>query len=702
MELKRVAGVDVGGTFTDIAFWDDKRKTVILRKVLTTPQDATEGIISGVRALPEWPQAIVHGTTLVINALIQRRGALLGLITTQGYRDILEMRRELRYDAFDLFLKIPEPLVPRSRRLEVKERIGANGGIVSSLDEDGVRSAARQLKKMGVEAVAVAFVNAYRNPIHELRAVVILREELPDTFVCSSAEIAPELREYERFSTVAANAYVMPLVSRYLERLLHAAKAPVFVMLSDGGIATARTAMQIPINLVESGPAAGAMVAAHLAKTAGWDRVIAFDMGGTTAKISLIHDGVPSRSHELEVARVHRFKKGSGLPVRTPVVQLIEIGTGGGSIAWVNKLGLLKIGPESANAMPGPACYGQGGTEATVTDADLYLGLIGADSFLGGDMPLSRSEAEKVLDRLAERLELDRTATAAGIVDIAESNMAMAARMHIAEQGEDPRRYRLIAFGGAGPVHAYGIARTIGLEEVVIPRGAGVASAIGMLVAAPSAEFTCSYVQRLDNIDWEVVHGILSELMARGRQLLIESGAAETELRMESAADMRYVGQGHEVTVMLDQAVFTAKDAAGLRSAFELEYKTRFGRSLDDMQVEVVSWRVRVSSRAIVERLDLEHVGDSTARESERKRAVYFSELGGFHTTPVYSRNRLARGKQINGPAVIEEAESTVIVGPRATVVVDEAGNLIMRLNAQGTLQSGVVGEMLGYAAACN
>ncbi|MBI2224745.1 MAG: hydantoinase/oxoprolinase family protein, partial [Betaproteobacteria bacterium] len=258
MELKRVAGVDVGGTFTDIAFWDDKHNTVILRKVLTTPQDATEGIISGIRALPEWPQAIVHGTTLVINALIQRRGALIGLITTQGYRDILEMGRELRYDAFDLFLKIPEPLVPRSRRLEVKERIGANGDIVSPLDEDGVRSAARQLKEMGVEAVAVAFVNAYRNPIHELRAVVILREELPNTFVCSSAAIAPELREYERFSTVAANAYVMPLVSRYLERLLHAAKAPVFVMLSDGGIATARTAMQIPINLVESGPAAGA------------------------------------------------------------------------------------------------------------------------------------------------------------------------------------------------------------------------------------------------------------------------------------------------------------------------------------------------------------------------------------------------------------------------------------------------------------
>lgn len=683
MELKSVAGVDVGGTFTDIALWDDEQNTVVLQKVLTTPHDATEGIMSGLRGLPQQPGAIVHGTTLVINALIERRGARVGLVTTRGYRDILEMGRELRYDAFDLFLKIPEPLVPRVRRLEVKERISANGDVVLPLDEDDVRAAARQLKEAGVEAVAIAFFNAYRNPVHEQRAVAIFREELPNTFVCSSADIAPELREYERFSTVAANAYVMPLVTRYLDRLVNTANTPVFVMLSDGGITTAQSATQVPINLVESGPAAGAMMAAHLASKASWDRVIAFDMGGTTAKISLIHGGVPSRTHELEVARVHRYKKGSGLPVRTPVVELIEIGTGGGSIAWVDKVGLLKVGPQSANAAPGPACYGQGGVEATVTDADVYLGLISAEGFLGGRMPLSRSNAEAALDRLASQLKLDRTATAAGIVEIAESTMAMAARMHIAEQGEDPRRYRLIAFGGAGPVHAYGMAQIIGVEEVVFPRGAGVASAIGMLVAAPSAEFTQSYVQRLSDIDWEAVQRILNELEARGRGLLTETGAAVDDICMEVAADMRYVGQGHELTVQINQAALNAKDASALREAFQSYYQARFGRSLDDMEVEIVSWRVRASSRPIVDELRLEKVVGS-GNQSTSDRLVYFAELGGFHNTPVYLRSRLAKGAQIGGPALIEEAESTVVIGPRASVTVDEAGNLLMRLHAEG------------------
>lgn len=686
MELKRVAGVDVGGTFTDVAFWDEDRRTVVLHKVLTTPRDATEGIMAGIRGLPSEPQAIVHGTTLVTNALIERRGALVGLITTEGYRDILEMGRELRYDAFDLFLKIPEPLVPRVRRLEVKERISANGEIVCPLDEEGVRTAARILRKAGVEAIAVAFFNSYANPIHEKRATAIVREELPDVFVCSSGEIAPELREYERFCTAAANGYVMPIVHRYLERLLSVARAPVFVMVSDGGITTARTVMQTPINLVESGPAAGAMVAAYHAQSAGWDRVIAFDMGGTTAKISLIHDGVPNRTHELEVARVHRFKKGSGLPIRTPVVQLIEIGTGGGSIAWMDKLGLLKVGPHSASAIPGPACYDQGGTEPTVTDADLHLGLIGANSFLGGRMPLSVPNAERALDRLAAQLKLERTATAAGIIEVAESNMAMAARMHIAEQGEDPRRYRLIAFGGAGPVHAYGIARTIGLQEVVFPRGAGVASAIGMLVAPPSAEFTRSNVQQLRSIDWDVVHGVLDELEARGRELLAETGVRHAEIRLEPAADMRHVGQGHEVTVTLDPMLLEERNASGLRAAFESEYKIRFGRGLDDMEVEIISWRMRVSSRPIIDKLDVEQAKVSQGHEAVTQRAVYFSEFGGFHSTPVYHRNRLAKGGHIDGPAIIEEAESTVVVGPFASVLVDELGNLIMRLDSQQSI----------------
>ncbi len=681
--MKSLAGVDVGGTFTDLAFWDDERKTVFLHKVLTTPHDATEGIIAGIAELPQTPQALVHGTTLVTNALIERRGAVVGLVTTAGFRDTLEMGRELRYDSFDLFIKSPEPLVPRTRRLVVKERMGANGEVVMPLDEHGVRAAARQLKGDGVEAVAVAFFNSYRNPRHEARAVEILRAELPGTFICSSAEIAPELREYDRFSTAAANAYVMPLVWRYLERLIKAAKVPVFVMLSDGGITTARAAMEIPVNLVESGPAAGAMMAAHLAQHAGWDRVIAFDMGGTTAKISLIHNGAPHRSHEIEVARVHRFKKGSGLPLRVPVVQLIEIGAGGGSIAWADSLGLLKVGPRSSGAMPGPACYGRGGTDATVTDADLYLGYIGAESFLGGRMPLLRQDAEAALDGLAGRLGLDRTAAAAGIVEIVENNMATAARIHIAEQGQDHRRYRLLAFGGAGPVHAYGLAQILGVQEVVFPRGAGVASAIGMLVAPRSAEFTRSYVQRVASIDWEAVHAILSELEARGRELLIEAGAAADDIRIEPAADMRYLGQGYEVTVPVEHAVLLGNDVDGLRRAFESVYAERFGRSLPDMQIEVVSWRLRASSAAMADEVRLEQSAQSGGQSRTGEREVYFAEIGGFKTTPVYSRTRLAPGEQVDGPAIIEEAESTVVVGPRARVVVDAAGNLVMRLSGK-------------------
>ncbi|MCC7081236.1 MAG: hydantoinase/oxoprolinase family protein [Burkholderiales bacterium] len=678
--MKRLAGVDVGGTFTDLAYWDEERKTVFLHKVLTTPQDATEGIVTGVAGLPQAPEALVHGTTLVTNALIERRGAIIGLITTEGYRDTLEMGRELRYDPFDLSIQAPEPLVPRVRRLTVKERIGADGSVVAPLDEAGVRAAALQLAQADVQAIAVAFFNAYRNPVHEARAVEIVRATLPEMFVCSSADIAPELREYDRFSTAAANAYVMPLASRYLARLTQAAKVPVFVMLSDGGITSARAAMEMPVNLVESGPAAGAMMSAYLAQQGGWDRVLAFDMGGTTAKLSLIHDGAPYRSHEIEVARVHRFKKGSGLPLRVPVVQLIEIGAGGGSIAWADNLGLLKVGPRSSSAVPGPACYGRGGEDATVTDADLVLGLIGAESFLGGRMPLSRKHAEDAVDRLAQRLKLDRTATAAGIVEVVQNNMATAARIHVAEQGQDHRRYRMIAFGGAGPVHAYGLARILGISEVVFPRGAGVASAIGMLVAPRSAEFTRSYVQQLERTDWSAVHAILDELESRGRELLVEAGADANAIRIEPAADMRYLGQGYEVTVPVAHAVLLARDDRALRAAFEQVYVERFGRSLPGVPVEVVSWRLRASAAPMASDVRLEQDEQARGNALKGERPVFFTELGAFRSTPVYARMGLVAGQTIAGPAIVEEPESTIVVGPRGRLVVQDDGNLVMHI----------------------
>jgi N-methylhydantoinase A len=459
-------------------------------------------------------------------------------------------------------------------------------------------------------------------------------------------------------------------------------------MLSDGGITGAGDAARRPITLVESGPAAGAMAGGHLAQENGWKEAIAFDMGGTTAKISLIHDGVPHRSHEMEVARLQRFKKGSGLPLRLPVVNLIEIGAGGGSIASAESLGLLKVGPRSAGAVPGPACYGLGGQEATVTDAELHLGYLSPDGFLGGRLRLDRAAAEAALDRLAARLGIGRTAAAAGIVQVVDNNMATAARIHIAEQGRDPRRYRLIAFGGAGPVHAHGLARLLHVNTVVFPRAAGVASAVGMLVAPRSVEYTRGRVSRLDQLDWDEVTAIVSDLRARAAGLMREAGA-DAAVGFELAADMRYAGQGYEVTVPLDVEVVERRDTAALQAAFEAEYRRRFDRSLGNLPAEVVSWRLRARSPSPVDRITFESgpppnpprkgEGDSEALTGERP--VYFPEVGEFQVTPVYSRARLRSGELVRGPAIVEEAESTVVAGPGATLESDAHGNLVMRLD---------------------
>jgi N-methylhydantoinase A len=678
--MRRLAGIDVGGTFTDLAIWDGERGAVTVHKLLTTPDDPTRAIAQGLAAVGDGTAAVVHGTTLVANALIERAGARTGLLTSEGYRDVLEIGSELRYDTFDLFLTRPDPLVPRPLRLPVPERTGASGAEVRPLDEGAVREAAARLVEAGVEAVAIGFFNAYRNPTHERRAMELVRETCPGLSVCASSEVAPEIREYERISTVVANAYVQPLVARYLAKLREALGVRLFVMLSDGGITTARAAAERPIALVESGPAGGAMAAAHLARQSGWPEVLSFDMGGTTAKVSLIHGGEPQRTHLLEVARVHRFKKGSGLPLRLPVVDLIEIGAGGGSIAEVDKLGLLKVGPRSGGAVPGPACYGRGGSEPTVTDADLHLGYLASDRFLGGRMRLDADAAAAALGRLAARLGIGVTATAAGIVQVVENNMATAARIHIAEQGRDPRRYRMVAFGGAGPVHAYGLARLLHIGEVVLPRAAGVASAVGMLVAPRSVEHTRSLVCALEAPDWDAVHEVLDELDRRARALLAEAGVAPPDVQVEVAADMRYVGQGYEVTVPVGLDVVARRDAAGLTTAFQQTYRQRFDRTLPGLPVEVLSWRLRAQSPPAVSEVRLEReTGTADARTATRP--AYFREAGGFVETPVHARAGLAPGARVPGPALIEENESTVVVGPSATVWVDEHGNLVMRVN---------------------
>lgn len=683
---RRIAGVDVGGTFTDIAVYDGDTDTVTLHKLLSTPDDPTRAILDGIRATGIAPDAAVHATTLVTNALIERRGAKVGLLTSEGYRDVVETATELRYDPFDLKLTRPEPLTPRHLRLTAAERTDADGSEVVPLDVDAVRAAGRAFAAAGVDAVAVAFFNSYVNPAHELQAAAILREVAGDLAICCSAQIAAEIREYPRFSTALANAYVQPLAESYLLRLERLLGVSLMIMLSDGGIATAGTAAEQPIQLVESGPAAGAMGAAHLATRAGWSNVIAFDMGGTTAKVSLIREGVPERTHELEVGRVHRFKKGSGLPVRIPVVELIEIGAGGGSIASVDSLGLLRVGPRSAGAAPGPACYGLGGTDPTVTDADVVLGYLNPDRFLGGRMALDREGAASAIGRLAEGLGVSVIDAAAGIVQVVNNNMATAARIHVAEHGLDPRRFRLVAFGGAGPVHAYGLARLLGVREVVFPKGAGVASAIGMLVAPRSIEYTKTAVCALDRPDWDSIQSAVDGLKAKGLALMKEANVPPEEVEFEIAADMRFVGQGYEITVPIPPPVLATRNTAALAESFHSEYRRRFDRELAGMSGEVISWRVRVLSAPGVAEFQFAGESDGSGDSGPpATRTAYFAECGSFVDVTVHDRARLKEGDVVVGPAVIEESESTVVVGPGAEVVVDGAGNLLMTLDNSET-----------------
>ena len=675
-----LAGADVGGTFTDIAVYDAETRTLSVNKLLTTPDDPRRAIVEGLAALSIRADLVVHGTTLVTNALIERRGVPTGLLTTEGYRDVLEIGTELRYDTFDLQLERAVPLVPRRLRRRIRERIGADGTVIVPLDVEAVRAAGAMLEAAGVRSVAIAFFNSFANPAHEMQARAVLEVAFPHLAVCTSAEIAPEIREYERFSTCAANAYIAPIATNYLLELERSLGVPLFVMLSDGGITTARAASDAPIALVESGPAAGAMGAAFLARQAGWDDVLAFDMGGTTAKVSLIHGGQPHRTHELEAARIRRFKKGSGLPLRMPVIELIEIGAGGGSIAAVDGLGLLAVGPRSAGAVPGPACYGAGGTEPTVTDADLVRGYLAPDAFLGGRMRLDPACAHAALQGLGASLGLDAIQTAVGIARVVDNNMATAARVHIAEAGTDASRYRMVAFGGAGPVHAYALARLLDVPEVIFPRGAGVASAIGMLVAPRSVEFTRSLMVPLDRLDWAAVDAIVTALAERGRAILREGGVTDGEIALELSADMRYAGQGFEVGVPLAPRDIEARDPVRLRAAFDAQYRQRFARSLGMLPVEVVSWRVRVVAPPSVTEVRFE--APSGGGESLLgHRDAWFAEAGGYVPTPVHARAALTPGTVLHGPALITEAETTSVIGPHASVTVDEFGNLIMRLH---------------------
>ena len=691
-EKSHRVGIDIGGTFTDLVLIDDASGERAIGKVLTTPDDPSEAVEQGLRGLLEREdvdasqlKTIIHGTTLVTNALIERRGTATALLTTEGFRDAVAIGTEHRYDMYDIFLEKPEPLVPRSLRYGVRERVLDDGSVLRDLDEEQVRAIAGELLELGIGAVAVSFLHGYRNPVHEQRVAEILAEEAPGVTVSLSSEVSPEIREYERTSTTIANVYVRPLVERYLQRLEERLRrlgfdGSFYVMLSNGGTASVETACRFPVRLLESGPAAGALAAAFYGEEAGFSDVLSFDMGGTTAKACLIDGGEPQTSTDFEVARVYRFKKGSGLPVKTSVIEMIEIGAGGGSIARVGPLGLPKIGPESAGADPGPACYGRGGEEPTVTDADLLLGYLDPDFFLGGRMHLDYRAAEKALRKISDALGVDPVKAAWGVHQVVDENMANAARVHAVERGKDPRKYLLLAFGGAGPVHAHRVARALGVPGFVAPLGAGTASAFGFLCAPLSFDLARSLYGRLDELDWDAANAALAEMEEEGRELLRASQVADEDVLVRRLGEMRYVGQGHEVGVKLPEGTLGPDDVGGISAGYREEYRRLYGREGPDVPLEAITWRVEVSAPR-PEILQEETGGDPRALDEARKgkREIYLPEKDGFAAVPVYDRYRLDPGAAFDGPAVVEERESTVIVGPDSRAEVDEWRNLIVR-----------------------
>lgn len=693
MEKRLRIGVDVGGTFTDFVLVDEERDLIYTGKRLTTSDDPSVAIIDGVERLQRESEtaaaavhSLVHGTTLVTNTIIERTGAKVGLITTKGVRDTLEMGREIRYDLYDLFLEAPPTLVPRHLRREVAERVSPEGEVLAPFDADAFRTVARELiEDEKVDAVAVCFMHAYRNPDHERQAKKILTGEFPGVPVTISSEVAPEIREFERTSTACANAYVQPLMQNYLDRLDRNLRelghsGTLYIMLSGGGITTVRSAQDFPIRLIESGPAAGAMAASYYSGLTGSENLISFDMGGTTAKMCLIDGGRPDRKHDFEAGRVRRFHKGSGLPLKVSVVDMIEIGAGGGSLANVDRMGLLKVGPRSAGSNPGPVCYGLGGVDPAVTDADLFLGYLNPDYFLGGEMQLDMDTVERAIaERVAKPLGLSTLDGAIGIHNIVNENMAAATRMHLAEKGRDPRRYEMIAFGGAGPVHAYGLARLLKLKRLIVPLGAGVTSALGFLVAAPAIDYVRSYVSRLEQIDWAHLNGLFAEMEDEARALLVETGARPEDITMTRTAEMRHVGQGFEISVPVPKGDLGEGSVSAMRGSFFDVYRQLFERTVEEMPIEAMSWRLAAS--APVPNIALNFGGQpiGTGEPLKGQRDVYFPETG-FAPCDVYDRYALSPGDTFEGPAVVEERESTTVIGPGAKVTVDDSLNLLCEL----------------------
>ena len=690
-------GFDIGGTFTDFVLVDRATGEMTLGKCLTTPDDPARGVKEGMVPLLDAAAAsgadidiAIHATTLITNALIERKGARTALLSTAGFRDTLEMATEVRYDNYDLRLRMPEPLVPRDLRFDIAERMTRDGDVLVPLDGERVRAVARVLREKAVGAVAVVYLHGFRNPVHEQETAGILAEELPGVPVSLSSAVAPEIREYERTSTTTANAYVQPIVASYLDRSQAELSATgyarqMYMMVSSGGIAGTESVKALPIRLLESGPTAGVLAAVHFGRHLAIPDLVTFDMGGTTAKIGVVKQHRPKKSNVFEFGRVARLMKGSGLPIKIPMIELIEIGAGGGSIAAVDELGLLTVGPRSSGSKPGPACYGLGGTQPTVTDANVILGNLDPDYFLGGAMRLDRGAADAAFRQvLAGRLGRTVEECARGVFQVVNHTMLAAMKVHIAERGEDPRKMYLFAFGGAGPAHAYELARAIRMKGVIIPPGAGATSALGLVASPVSFDFSRSLLARLDELDWAPVGRVFAGMVAEGAGVLRDAGIDPDGpgVTITYQMDLRHLGQGREITVDVPADIVQHGALTEIPEHFYRSHLERYGHVHRHLPVELITCRASVSGPAVG--LPLRRLAPASGRAPAQKgsRAVYFPERDAYVDTPIYRREDLPAGFTVSGPAVIEERECTIVAGPAASLRVDAFGCIFLDLPA--------------------
>lgn len=688
--------IDIGGTFTDGVIENAATGEVRLAKRLTTQADPGQALadvvddllaavsqFNGSGSPADAVSEVVHGSTLVTNALIERKGARTALVTTEGTADVIDIAREVRYDLYDLDIQMPKPLVKREHRFELPERIAADGVVLATPNQAEIDAVAEKIKQSGVQSVAVAFLHACVNPENEIRVGDALRRALPDIAISLSSRVAREIREYERTTTATANAFVQPIVAKYLNELSARLRqagidAPLRIMVSSGGSTSAGIAAEVPITTLESGPAGGVLSAANAGRAAGFNDVLAFDMGGTTAKICTVMAGVPSVVHTFEAARVRRFKKGSGLPLLIASIDLIEIGAGGGSIARISDLGLLTVGPDSAAADPGPACYGAGGEHATVTDADLILGYLNAGFFLGGRMALDASAAKTALQRLGDRLSLPPLEVAKGIFNIVNEAMAGAARVHIAEKAQDPRHFTMVATGGAGPVHAVEIARKLRVPRVLFPIAAGAGSCLGFLAASIRVDRSWSKPQSLETIDWQEVDATLSDLKRDAAQELKSALTRPAAVAWQILVEMRYVGQGANLTVCFPWRTVDPAFATELDAAFRKAYETNYGGVLPAGTLEVVTWRIVGATDQDIKRFVWPKSSETSEAKPKARRAILCTQTGSMTEVPVYDRYALGGGTRLRGPVILEESESTIVVPIEADVeVLDDLSVLI-------------------------